>query len=353
MLPMMKIDLKIIAVMLVSAFLSACGAGVDVASNGDGITGTGITAGRVTGFGSICVNGIKFDVDNADFTRDGDTITPTNQSDFSIGEYIVIKGSVSADRTTGIASEVIFEDLLEGVVTQASNYDGNQDTVEILGQQVMIDRNTVLIDDRKGSPARPVKSLSVCELPDFVPFNLADLTAGNIVEVSGVKDAAGLIKATSIKWKKDKFVEGSENEVKGAVSNLNTVEKTFKLGAILVDYSGASFDGFNEQDLLDGQYVEAKSDTDVVDNTLVATKIKLKDEHLTVVIGSEVEIEGLVTSFTSIQNFDVNGVPVTTNSETVYKGGIASDISEDSEIEVKGKVNNNGVLVAEEIEFED
>ena len=176
---------------LLSALLSSCGGGIDVASNGDGITGTGITAGRVTGFGSICVNGIKFDVDKADFIRDGDTTTPTDQSDFSIGEYIVIKGSVSVDGT-GIAEQVIFEDLLEGVVTKASNYDNDANTIEILGQQIIIDGNTKLIDARTSPPAREVTSLLVCdESPNFISFRLMDLIIGNIVEVSGVKNADG------------------------------------------------------------------------------------------------------------------------------------------------------------------
>ena len=126
----------------------------------------------------------------------------------------------------------------------------------------------------------------------------------------------------------------------------------------MINYRGANFDGFNEQDLANGQHVEVKSDTDVVANTLVAKKIELKDEHLSVEIGNEVELEGLVTSFGLIQGVDVfyvNGIPVTTNSETIYDPvtANANDIILNAEIEVKGKVNGDGVLVAEEVDFED
>lgn len=334
MLPMIKINLKIITVALLSALLSSCGGGTDIASNSDGITGTGITAGRVTAFGSIYVNGIKFDVDSATFSRDG--VASSGQSEYSLGEYVVIKGSVNG--TVGIADEVIFEDLLDGAVTEASR---DNLTIKILGQSVEIDSNTTLLDDRDGSSA------------DTFP-KLTDLKAGNIVEVSGVRDANGLIKATSIKLKEDSFVVGeSENEIKGTVSSLNTSDKTFMMGAILVKYDGASFDGFNEQDLENGLFVEVKSINEIVGNTLVARKVELKDEHLVVGSGADLEIEGVVTRFNTILDFDVNGVKVTTNTETEYKEGIASDIGLNIDVEVKGKVNSDGVLVAKEIELED
>lgn len=340
MLPMIKVNLKIITVALLSAFLNSCGGGIDVASNGsDGITGTGVTAGRVTSFGSIYVNGIKFDVDSATFSRDG--AASSGQSEYSVGEYVVIKGSVDDSdpaNPTGTAEEVIFEDILDGEVTEAS---ADNLTIKVLGQSIEIDSNTTLLDDRDGSTS-------------YTFPNLTDLIVGNMVEVSGVRDADGLIKATSIKLKEDSFVVGeSENEIKGTVSSLNTSDETFMLGVILVDYSGASFDGFNKQDLVNGQYVEVESATELVGTTLVANEIELEDEHLLVDSGAELEIEGVVTRFNTILDFDVNGIKVTTNSETEYKEGIASDIGLNIAVEVKGTVNSDGVLVAKEIELED
>ena len=87
--------------------------------------------------------------------------------------------------------------------------------------------------------------------------------------------------------------------------------------------------------------------------TLVANEVELEDEHLLVDSGAELEIEGVVTRFNTILDFDVNGIKVTTNSETEYKEGIASDIGLNIAVEVKGTVNSDGVLVAKEIELED
>ena len=73
---------KALSAAIISITLSACGgggssgggdsiAGID---NGpaEGISGSGATAsGTIDGFGSIFVNGIEFETDNADITIDG------------------------------------------------------------------------------------------------------------------------------------------------------------------------------------------------------------------------------------------------------------------------------------------
>lgn len=315
-----------LTVVVLSASLFACGGGGVQIVDG-GITGSGITMGRITNFGSIFVNGIKFDVDNASFNRDG--VVSTGQSEFSVGEFIVINGSIDASGTTGVATSVEFRDALEGAVTVASA-DGS--TIEVLGQSIRTDPLTVF----NGFAA------------------LTDLTVGNIVEVSGVADALGVITATSIRLKSTSFVIGvSENEVKGTVSNLNETNKTFNIGNISVEYGSATLNGFGSQGLTDGQFVEAKSDTNLVANNLVATEIEREDEYLSLGANTEAEIEGYVTSFTSATNFAVNGISVTTTSGTDYSNGSAATIALNGFLEVDGEVNASGVLVAEEISFKD
>ncbi|CAA6812176.1 MAG: Unknown protein [uncultured Thiotrichaceae bacterium] len=315
-----------LTVVALSASLLACGGGGTQIVDG-GITGSGITMGRITSFGSIYVNGIKFDVDNASFNRDG--IASSGQSEFSIGEFIVINGSIDASGTTGVASSVQFTDALEGAVTTAST-DGS--TIEILGQSIKTDPLTVFYD--------------------FAA--LTDLTVGNIVEVSGVADATGVITATSIRLKSGSFVVGiSENEVKGLVSNLNEASKTFSVGNITVEYGSASLEDFGAQNLANGQFVEAKSNTNLVGNNLIASVVELEDEYLSLGANTEAEIEGFVTNYTSAASFAVNGISVTTTSATSYKNGSAASIGLNVFLEVEGEVNASGVLVAEEISFED
>jgi len=318
--------LKILFILIAATLINACGGAVGTSVAEGGISGTGITMGRITNFGSIFVNGVRFDVDNASFQRDG---KPSNgQDDFSIGEYVVIKGSVDDKGTSGIASEVIFEDVLDGAVTEVST---NNVTIEILGQLIKTDNITALhgID------------------------NLSDLSSGNIVEVSGIKDAEGLITATSIKLKQETFVVGvSENELKGIISNIDLSAKTLIINNILVDYSAVELQGFNGQNPQIGQFVEIKSDLEIIGNTLLASKMELKSESQEIASNTKLEVEGVVTRFFSLLDFDVNGITVSTDTNTEYKNGVAADLTLNSEIEVEGKVNNAGVLIAEEIKFE-
>ncbi len=318
--------LAFITLMFLGLSLNSCGGTTDNKVVDGGISGTGITMGRITKFGSIYVNGVRFDIDKATFKRDG--LISKGQEDFSIGEYIVIKGSIDVSKTSGIASEVIFEDILEGAVTLVSN---DSISLEILGQTIKTDNITVF---------HGVNSIN-------------DLVAGNIVEVSGYKDAAGIIQATSIKLKQNEFVNGvSENELKGTISNLSLQNKTFMLGSILVDYNLARFEDFNGIALVNGQYVEVKSNSPIVGGLLLAKKVELKAKNSSVISNTKLEVEGVVTRFVSSKDFDVNGILVTSNAQTKYEKGSESDLALNSVVEIEGIVNSASVLVADEIKFE-
>ena len=316
-------SLKIVLLTSFIQLLVACGGGVNVADNGGGITGTGITMGRITEFGSIYVNGIRFDIENASFLRDG--VSSVGQEDFHIGEYVVITGNIDASTTSGVASQVVFVDLLEGAVTKVSTDNQN---IEILGQNVRVDSITT--------------------------FNgvtdLSSLVQGNIVEVSGIKDASGLIRATSITLKQEVFVAGvSENELKGTISRINAEDQTLVINNILVDYSGAQLDGFDE--LRVSQFIEVNSNSSINGNILIANQIELENEVQNISENTKIEIEGIVTRFVSTEDFDLNQRAVTTNNATKYKHGVATNIHLNASLEIKGIINANGLLVAEKVEF--
>ena len=310
--------------------LSSCGGGddEDVASEGGGISGTGITSiGVITEFGSIYINGIRFDIDNAIFNRDGKA--STGQSEFSIGEYIVIKGTLNADKKTGVAKDVSFTDIVEGQIT---NINISNNSLEVLGQRISVTKNTVFHGFEK----------------------LADLNQGNILEVSGIKNTKGKSTATSIKRKKIEFDGDSENEVKGIISQLNKGQKTFNISQITVDYAGATFKGMTSDSLKNGQFVEVKSRSTLSGERLIADEIELEDENNEIKDAEgELELQGFVTRFVSITDFDVNNQKITTHSKTKYKHGKSSDIILNALIEVEGKINSAGILVADEVSFDD
>ncbi len=315
-----KFRLLLISILLpLFLMLNACGGSSD-----GGMTGTGITAGRITNFGSVFVNGIQFNVDNATFSRDG---VISQQSDFLVGEYVVIEGNVNPSGTSGTATKVIFTDLLEGEVTGVST---DEISIEVLGQNIKTD------------------SLSIFH--DFT--NLTDLAVGSVVEVSGLRDASGVLVANSIELKQTVFIQGtSENEVKGMISNVNQAQMTFQIGAITIDYSNAEVDDFASGIPIAGQFVEAISNQPLNGNILIAFEVELEDEFLTVANNTEVEIEGLVTRFSSATDFDVNGINITTNNSTEFDDGVAGNLALNVLLEVEGIVNSSGVLVADKIKF--
>ena len=65
----------------------------------------------------------------------------------------------------------------------------------------------------------------------------------------------------------------------------------------------------------------------------------------------ELEVEGLITAFSSVDSFSVSGIPVVTNGMTEYSGGDFSMLGLNVRVEVEGQLDISGVLIAEEVEF--
>jgi len=312
---------RLIATVVTSLLLTSCGGGALNLSEG-GIGGSGFSIGKITAFGSIWVNGVRYDVSQAQFTRDG--AAASGQGDYRIGETVTIGGSVNADGVSGVANSVVFKDALEGTVTAASS-DGVM--IIVMGQTVLTDALTVF--------------------HGFVL--LTDLQFDNVVEISGSYDANGLLKATSITLKQTTFTPGeSILEVKGTLRDVDLNAKTFTLGSLLIDYSIATLN-LSGTSPMAGQYVEVKSLQALQGNTLIASEVELEDEFQQFGEGQEIELEGFVTSFTDANHFSVNGQAVITNGSTQFENGSAADIALNALIEVEGQIDSNGILIAEEV----
>lgn len=311
--------------LLLSVLLGACGGGVTQLAEG-GISGTGISSGSITAFGSIFVNGVEYDVDQADFTRNG--VMAGGQSEYHIGEYVTVTGSVNADGVTGTATSVDFSNVLLGEVTAASA-DGL--TLEVLGQPVRTNSLTV-----------------------FSGFSLlSDLMVGNVVEISGVRDSSRTLLATSIRLLSGSYISGDALELKGTIGAVNTSAQTFSMGSLTVDYSLAVLQGFPSGMPEVGQYVEVKSSQALQGGVMHASMVELKTGSIELGEGADVELEGLITRFTSTSDFSVNGVAVIINAATQFEHGSADDLSLNALVEVDGSVNAAGVLVADEVSIKE
>ena len=78
--------------LLAALAIVACGGGSDLAGVGSGGTGS-FSVGTITGFGSVFVNGQRYDDVNASVSdEDG----PRNRADLRLGMVVTVQGSVSA-----------------------------------------------------------------------------------------------------------------------------------------------------------------------------------------------------------------------------------------------------------------
>jgi hypothetical protein len=313
-----------------SAVVVACGgggsgtvAGIDGGGALPPVATTIASQGTITGFGSIIVNGVRYETSGSSFTVDG---SPGSESDLAVGQVVFVTGTINDDGVTGVAETVIYEDLVEGPVDAV---DPIAETLIVLGQNVVTNADTVYEST-------------------ISPSSLAGLSPGDVVEVSGYLNSAGEIVATYIELE-----DGlGDFEVTGIAQNVDTGARTLELGGLVVDYSGVVvLDDFPNGEPESGQLVEAKGSAVGGSGQLLATELEFRGNDFDFDDADDVEIEGLITRFVSATDFDVNGLAVTTTASTQYDNGSAADLALDRKVEVDGSLNASGVLVAEEIDF--
>ena len=287
-----------------------------------GIGRTGIAQGPISTFGSVVVNGVRYDTNSAVFTING---LSGSQDDLRVGQVITVSGTIDDNGVDGNADDVNFDDNVKGPI---QSIDVATSQIVVLGQTVLIDPETSFDD-----------SIS--------PASIDGLSVDDIVEVSGLVDADGRITATRIELKP----VGTEFEVLGFVSNLSAANFLFSINNLVVDYSNATLDNFAAGQISDGDFVEAKGMSLNASGELVATRVELKNVLPDVADGVHIEIQGFITRFASAQDFDVTGLPVTTNGSTLFEGGDATDLGLNIKVEVEGDVDANGVLVATKVDI--
>lgn len=318
---------NVCAILLTIFIAAACGGSYDggiapPASPTAGITRTGVAVavGPITGFGSVIVNGVRYDTANATFTKNG---VDVSQNELSVGQFVVVTGTIDDDNSNAVATTVDYESILEGPIGSIT-----PNGFVALGQTVLVGPETS-VDDSCPDP----------------------LVAGVNVEVSGSVLENGNIDASRFECKSVLL----EMEVKGKVSGLDSSAMTFLINALTVDYSGTTPRDFPGGAISDGDPVEAKG-TNLDQGpplTLTATDVEFKGPRFGDNEGDHIEVEGFIADFVSATSFKVGDVSVTTDGNTIYEpaGFSASDLGPNLKVEVEGEFNSASVLLATKIEF--
>lgn len=307
-----------------------------------GVGGSGGAVGPVQDFGSIIVNDLTLNIDSAEFEIEGEAagIGSVGQNRLKQGQQVVVPFDVdSFDGVEYEAVEVFYRSNVKGPLTSISVIDlttGSADLV-VLGQSV----RTNAVTRFSGGAA------------------LDTLAPGDELEVSGAPNADGVLVATFIELKATaaEALAGNglaEYKVIGEVTDDDGT--TFRIGSLTVNYAGASIDF----DPAEGQEVEVRIDPADFDPATPGTAPAAEVEDLPdlrVESSAEVEFEGFITGFSetadpNVKNFVLNGVPVTTTDITVYEDGEVANLADNVKVEVEGRVNAEGVLVAAKVEIE-
>lgn len=302
-----------LALLAIAAVVSGCG--------GVGTGGTGAFAsGPITGFGSIIVNGVRFDESAA--LIDDDDGGARSAGELRLGMMVAIdSGQVTSDALGRVAkaTRVRVGSELTGPVDLVDAVAG---TLVVIGQRVRVDTATVFDGSLGGG--------------------LASLAAGGVVEVYGFQDAvSGGVLATRIE---PRAPAPAAYRIRGPVTGLDAATRQFQIGTAALTYAGI---GSVPAGLSDGAIVRVRLATtrDALGRWVVRS-LELGTPPLADV--DDAHVTGLVTQFVSASNFAVNAIAVDASRATVVGGAVSAG----ARVEVEGRFEA-GVLVARKVEIED
>jgi Domain of unknown function (DUF5666) len=216
-----------VSVVFTLGLLSACGGGGDgVGSGGTGIIGSssGIQTGNVSGFGSVIIEGNKYDDSLAVVTSDIEPGNTSNATLTSIRLGMQVKASFdSSERVTAVT---LLPTILGKVA--AVNLSSNGDTVVVAGQTVRLQGSTT--------------SLSAPTIFEGLT-SAKDLATGDKLEVHGYFDSDGTVIATRVELLDD---TNTVTRLSGIVSGLTATatatatNQTFKVGALQISLASTA-----------------------------------------------------------------------------------------------------------------
>jgi hypothetical protein len=303
------------ALVVAAIVLAGCGGGMQagVGSGGSGAP-LSVGLGPVTGFGSIIVNGERYDETAAEVLVDErpDRPRPATVAAIRLGMRAELQHRNLVVATATVAAEVI------GPVSSVSTTG-----FVALGQTVQVN-------------ADPVRTV-------FEGFDsLADLATGSVVEVHGDRAGNGDILATRVELK-----PAGMALVRVAGTAANVSGRSFSIGALSVDASAATLVPAGST-LANGQRVVAWTDVPYTGGALAAKVLRIGAS--TIAPNATVTLDGVVGDFQGAASFRVSGVPVNAGQVNPITGGSAADLRNGLQVRVRGTFTG-GVLSATSLEI--
>lgn len=307
------------------------------------------TTGTITGFGSIVVNGVHYEVDNGTVVAiEGEPVVTGDDGPLRLGMVVSVNAREQNGQRT--ANRIEYDEELRGparqIVPDSDEPEIGQFSVN--GQSVIVDFDTVLSDDIGDNDA-----IMGIDIRDLEPVNFPG-NAPIVVEVSGYVTDAGVVASRIERVNAaagsigNPGVDDDEFEVKGIVDTVADDGSTFSINdaTFQVVAETVFLDGLMPDETLVGQLVEVKFDEDAGGN-LIAVEVESEegddnDED-------EFEIEGIlqeVDTGSTPNTFVMNGETFETTDASPLSGLVGK------EVEIEGTFDANGLIVITSVEIE-
>jgi hypothetical protein len=289
-----------------------------------GIEGTGEKVGMtsaygtVSGFGSIYVNGVRFDTDHADVEIAGE---PATEEALAVGMLVEVTGEMAADGESRVARNIRAERALFGVIDHVEEVGQGRKAVQVLGQTVYVNEDAAF---------------------DGTTFD--ELVQGMGVGVSGFVTDNGLITATYL-IKKEIDVATDTVEVEGYVSSIDPVTQTFRLKDLSVQTAAAVFINGTAAELVSGRRVRTSGILLGEPKILQAGRVEFISRPIE--DDAHTSIEGVIRNLNAGATFMVHTTLVDLRNAWIENGS-AFDLQEGAQVVVFGPLVQ-GVLRAERI----
>lgn len=320
----------IVGVAGASTILAACGGGggSNPGVTGD-VNGTGATAkvfvrGAITGFGSVIVEGKRFDTNDAQVEIDD--MPSATEDALRVGQIVEVRGRRDDDGNFQ-ADRIRYDAEIRGPI---ASIDLEAQTLMVAGQQIRI----------VGATA-------------FESGDLSSLAVDDSVEVSGQIDGEGRLVASYV----ERESEGrNEIEVTGRLAALDSAQRRFRVQSLDIDFGNANVAPPGVT-LANGQLVEVEGT--LSGTLLTASRVEIEDAPSVsgdddFDDGTEVEIDGVIASLdVAAQSFMLRGTLVRYGSTTRFEEGRSEDLADGVLVEVEGIFGADGFIEADEIDFEE
>ena len=297
------------------------------------------TVGRIDGFGSVFVNGIRFDTDQASIRVDDEVAS--GDGDLSVGMIVRVRGTESADGQAR-ADEIEYDDDIEGDV----------ENLEVDAEDSNLKRFTIFSTSIVASAVD-----TVFESEDDMPYSFEDLADGDHIEVSGDFDGDTLV--ASFVEKQD--VADEDSELKGTVSDFDGTSFTLTLKNEMAFTVTLAPDAIiPDAGIEDGQFVEVEGSVPDPDNApteFLATRVELEmddedddgqDDNMRMLLEGLLNLDG--------ETWSVRETPLSFGDDTEYEpenleATLADGSAAGRRVKVRGTMAD-GVLQVDEIEAE-